>query len=300
MYYDEFGRIAQAGNVEIRYTNRRIVRVGGMRIFYNNFGYFSHYTGFVSPWYTAYVYRPWHVFYARPFYSRCIVYDFPYRRYYTPFRYGYAFHRKHFRRGYRYYRNSRRDFARVGSRIHHRNGRYSVNRDFRPNRENTAARYNKRKDRDGIATRPSNTINTVKGRPTNATRPSGGSTYKGRPTTTVNRGKPTNTRPSYDGTVSRGKPKVDRTKPSYNSSTKGRPSVTKTRPKVTKDYAKSRPKVNRGKPTYSKPKVTRSKPQMTKRSSNVKRSSNNTKMRSTTSTSRKGSSTKRSSRRSRL
>ena len=51
VYYDEFGRITRAGSVDIRYTNRRIVRVGGLRIFYNNFGYFDYHTGFISPFY---------------------------------------------------------------------------------------------------------------------------------------------------------------------------------------------------------------------------------------------------------
>ena len=46
IYYDEFGRIVQAGSVEIRYNNRRIVQVGGMFIHYNNYGYYSYYTGY--------------------------------------------------------------------------------------------------------------------------------------------------------------------------------------------------------------------------------------------------------------
>ncbi len=139
IYYDEFGRIIQAGSVEIRYNNRRIVRVGGQRIFYNSFGYFDYCTGFISPWYTTYVYRPWHVFYIRPFYTNCIVWDFPYRRWYSPVRYTYAYHRNFYHRGYRYYRNARRGtFYRPGSRIHYRDGRTARNRNFNPNRRNTA------------------------------------------------------------------------------------------------------------------------------------------------------------------
>ena len=285
IYYDEYGRIVQAGSVEIRYTNRRIVRVGGMHIYYNHYGYYSHYTGFISPWYTTYVYRPWHVYYARPFYSHCIVYDYPYRRYYRPVRYSYHHHRDYYRRGFKNYRNGRREFARVGSRVHYKDGRTVANRDYKPNRENTAARYNKRNDRDGIASnsRPSTYGNTSKGRPvtTNA-RPKFDKENKGRPT--VNRGNPSNARPKYDGNVSREKPKVDSARPSYSgNSSKGRPNSNTTRPKVIKDYGKSRPTVNRGKPsTYSKPKASRTKPTVTSRSTTVKRSTNKS-TRSTTS-----------------
>ena len=45
LYYDNYGRISQAGDVNIFYRNNRISRVGGLQIFYNNFGAFSHYTG---------------------------------------------------------------------------------------------------------------------------------------------------------------------------------------------------------------------------------------------------------------
>lgn len=159
IFYDNFGRIIQAGSVEINYLERRIVRVGGMRIFYNNFGYFSHYTGFISPWYTTYIYRPWHVFYARPFFGNCIVYDYPYRLYYSPIRYSYNYHFNNFNRGHQYYTNGRRDFYRPGSRIHYRNGRTAVNRDFNPNRVNTAV-SNSRVERTNRIETNNSSINT--------------------------------------------------------------------------------------------------------------------------------------------
>ena len=62
IYYDEFGRIAQAGDVEIRYSNRRIVRVGGLYVHYNYYGYYSHSTGYINPFNYYYVYQPWHIF----------------------------------------------------------------------------------------------------------------------------------------------------------------------------------------------------------------------------------------------
>ena len=139
IYYDEFGRIAQAGSVEIRYNDRRIVRVGGLRVFYNRYGYFDYCTGFVSPFYRTYVYRPWHVYYARPIYASCIVYDYPYRRYYKPHRYSFAHHRRYYnnRRNVAY-ANGRRNFYRPGSRKHYKDGRTVKNRDYNPRRVNTA------------------------------------------------------------------------------------------------------------------------------------------------------------------
>ena len=147
IYYDAFGRITQAGSVDIRYHNRRIVRVGGLYVHYNRRGYFSHCTGFINPWNTHYVYRPWHVYYARPFYTDCIVYDYAYRTHYTPIRYNYRHHRSFYRnRGHNNsYTNGRRNFYRPGSRIHHRDGRVAINKDYKPNRRNNAATLNKRR-----------------------------------------------------------------------------------------------------------------------------------------------------------
>ncbi len=137
IYYDQFGRIVQAGSVEINYVNRRIVRVGGLQIFYNPYGYFSHCTGYISPYYMTYVYRPWHVYYVRPLWNHCVVYDYPYRRYYHPIRYTYAYHSTHYNRGRSNYNNGRREFYRPGSRVHYKDGRTAVNRDYNPNRRNT-------------------------------------------------------------------------------------------------------------------------------------------------------------------
>lgn len=174
IYYDQFGRIAQAGSVEIRYVDRRIVRVGGLHIFYNPYGYFSHCTGFVSPYYTSYIYRPWHVHYVRPLWNHCVVYDYPYRRYYTPVRYTYAYHRTHYNRGRSNYTNGRRDFYRPGSRIHYQNGRTAINREYNPNRRNTmiASRDDNRGTRNTSA-RTTSRSNEVKSRATSreTTRP---------------------------------------------------------------------------------------------------------------------------------
>lgn len=140
VYYDEYGRISQAGNVEIRYNDRRIVRVGGLRIIYNNYGYFSHCSGAINVFNPYYVYRPWHMYYARPLYTHVIVYDYPYRRHYHPVRYSYHDHLIYYKnRGSIAYNNGRRDFNRPGSQIHYENGRVERNNDFDPNRVNTMA-----------------------------------------------------------------------------------------------------------------------------------------------------------------
>lgn len=138
VYYDEYGRIIKAGNVDIRYNDRRLVNVGGLRIFYNNHGYFSHCTGFINVFNPYYVYRPWHGYYARPIYTHVIVYDYPYRQYYRPIRYSYHDHVIYYRnRNNVAYQNGRRDFFAPGSRIHRKDGQVRINKDFNPNRTNT-------------------------------------------------------------------------------------------------------------------------------------------------------------------
>lgn len=138
IYYDQFGRIVRAGSVDIRYNNRRIVRVGGLHVIYNNHGYFSHCTGIVNVYNPYYVYRPWHVYYARPMYTHVIVYDYPYRAHYHPVRYSYHDHVNYYNnRNTVAYHNSRREFYRPGSRVHQEDGRVVRNNNYDPNRTNT-------------------------------------------------------------------------------------------------------------------------------------------------------------------
>jgi hypothetical protein len=238
IYYDNYGRIAQAGNVDIRYNNRRIVRVGGLFINYNYYGHYASSTGFINTYNQFYVYRPWHAYYVAPFYSSCIVYDYPYRRYYSPIRYSYAHHSNYYNNRNRVaYQNGRRDFNRPGSRLHYRNGRTERNNNYNANRRNTMISESGRGE------------NTVKGRPVasngkvDRNRP--GSVTEGRPTS--NNGKVDRTRPSSitkrrpsssngsvdrsrQSSITRGKPasnsaKADRSRPS--SSAKGKPVTTR-------------------------------------------------------------------------
>ncbi|MEX0998252.1 MAG: hypothetical protein WDZ45_14460, partial [Flavobacteriaceae bacterium] len=146
IYYDQYGRIVRAGDVTIRYNNRRLVQVGGLYVHYNPYGYYSHYTGYINYYNRYYVYRPWHVYYAIPYYTYCVVYTTPYRRYYTPVRYSYSYHRQHYRNGHAYM-NGRREFYRPGSRIHYRDGRVAANSNFRSSgRDNSVASSTYRRD----------------------------------------------------------------------------------------------------------------------------------------------------------
>ncbi len=230
IYYDGYGRITQAGDVDIRYNNRRIVRVGGLYVHYNNYGNYSNCTGFINSYNQFYVYRPWHVFYTRPIYSSCIVYDYQYRRYYSPVRYSYSHHRNYYRNGHRSnYRNVRRDFYRPGSRVHYKNGRTAQNRDYRANRRNTmVSKHGRRGNSSTIAKRSNrNDRGTVnKGRPANSSvakgRPitSRGDSKRGSRKSTVNKSRPvtssgTAKRAKRSGSITKGRPvnsnKVNRT-----------------------------------------------------------------------------------------
>ncbi len=149
VYYDEFGRVAQVGDVEILYSNRRIVRVGGLYVHYNYYGHYSHYTGYINTFNYYYVYQPWHTHYARPVYASCVVYDYPYRRYYSPIRYSYYDHHNYYSNRGRSniaYTNGRRAFHRPGSRVHHKGGRSVANKEYKPNRRNTAVANTTRRD----------------------------------------------------------------------------------------------------------------------------------------------------------
>ncbi len=138
VYYDVYGRIIQAGEVEISYKNRVISRIGGLQIFYNRYGDYDYYTGYINSYNRFYTYRPWHVYYLRPMYNNCIVWDIPYRRFYMPIRYSYYNHLRYYNnRATNTYTNARREFISPGSRIHYRNGSTALNRRYKRGRKNT-------------------------------------------------------------------------------------------------------------------------------------------------------------------
>ncbi len=147
IYYDEFGRIVGVGSVEIRYFNSRIVRIGGLNVYYNNYGYFAYTMGYINMFNYYYVFRPWHSYYARPFYTNCVAYNYPYRRHYNPTRYTYNVHSNYYSNRGRSniaYTNGRRGFNKPGSRIHYKNGRTAVNKEYKSNRRNTTVASNSR------------------------------------------------------------------------------------------------------------------------------------------------------------
>ena len=138
VYYDVYGRIVQAGEVEISYRNRAISRVGGLHIYYNSYGDYDYYTGYINSYNRFYTYRPWHVYYLRPMYNNCIVWNIPYRRFYSPIRYSYYNHLRYYNnRATNTYTNARREFISPGSRIHYRNGRTALNTRYKRGRKNT-------------------------------------------------------------------------------------------------------------------------------------------------------------------
>lgn len=230
IYYDYYGRIVQAGNVEIRYNDRRIVRVGGMRIHYNSFGYYTHFTGYVSPFYTTYIYRPWHVYYAPPIYNSCVVYSYPYRRYYTPVRYDYAYHHRNYNRGRSNYTNGRGEFYRPGSRVHHRDGRVARNSNYRSERakhDRSVGRTGRNGRNDVAHTRPM-VDNERNERPKNTridrTSPSSNNNtaVRGVPKDRNNKVRTTNSRPKVDkGRISKTTVKRDRGSSFQNGTQRG-------------------------------------------------------------------------------
>ncbi len=105
VFYDYYGRVSQIGDVDIRYRNNRVRSLGGMYVYYNNRGFYDYHRGFINTFNRVYVYRPFHAFFARPAVGFCLVYNRPYRRFYSPVRYTY----------YNPYRfNTRRTYAKIG------------------------------------------------------------------------------------------------------------------------------------------------------------------------------------------
>ncbi|AUC15257.1 hypothetical protein BTO06_08950 [Tenacibaculum sp. SZ-18] len=118
VFYDHYGRIVQAGDVYIRYNRwGRVSRVGGLFVNYNSYGNFLNCNGYINSSNRSYIYRPYHRFFVLPVVDRCVVWNSPYRRFYSPYRFSYAVYRNHYHNGYyrRSYRN--RTYYRPGARI---------------------------------------------------------------------------------------------------------------------------------------------------------------------------------------
>jgi hypothetical protein len=89
IYYDYYGRVNRVGKTHITYDSGRLVRVGGLHVYYDRQGYYSHYSGYINNYNRAYVFHPYHNYFARPLFDFRIVSYNPYRNHYQPTRYTY-------------------------------------------------------------------------------------------------------------------------------------------------------------------------------------------------------------------
>ena len=107
VFYDYYGRVRQIGNVRIHYNHNGYVRqIGRLYIGYRpNLSFYYH--GYINSRNRFYTQRPWHVYYRRPSVQTCVVYDLPYRRYYTPNRRHYTGPYRNNRRPAVYHGNTR-------------------------------------------------------------------------------------------------------------------------------------------------------------------------------------------------
>jgi hypothetical protein len=101
IYYDYYGRVDRIGTININYRNGRLARLGGLRVYYNNYGLYSHFSGYINVYNRNYVFHPYHNFFVRPLFDYRVVSYRPYRNNYRPTRYTY--HRNHSRN--KYYNN---------------------------------------------------------------------------------------------------------------------------------------------------------------------------------------------------
>ncbi|MEJ1222050.1 hypothetical protein [Sediminicola sp. 1XM1-17] len=153
IYYDYYGRVTQVGNVDISYNRGRVNRLGGLYVYYNRNGVYSHHTGFINVYNRYYVYRPFHNYFARPAVGLCLVYNRPYRRYYEPVRYTY----------YKpYYNNYRRSYAKFGYEHKYKKDHYRKSDVYRNDRR-VVARDNHSRRNDGYRT-TGNVIRRSEGR----------------------------------------------------------------------------------------------------------------------------------------
>lgn len=137
IYYDYYGRVTQVGNVDISYNRGRVNRLGGLYVYYNRNGAYSHHTGFINVYNRYYVYRPFHNYFARPAVGLCLVYNRPYRRYYEPVRYTY----------YRpYHNNYRKSYAKFGYEHKYKKDHYRKSDVYRNDRRVVARDNNSRRD----------------------------------------------------------------------------------------------------------------------------------------------------------
>ena len=124
--YDYYGRVNRIGNTHINYNNGRLVRLGGLRVYYDNYGYYSYCSGYINTYNRHYVYHPYHNYFSRPLFDFRIVSYKPYRHHYKPSRYTY--YNDHSRN--KYYSKNYRNYNGCISTNHRvcQNSKYNSNR----------------------------------------------------------------------------------------------------------------------------------------------------------------------------
>ena len=163
IYYDYYGRVNRIGNTQINYDSGRLVRVGGLHVYYDRQGYYSHYSGYINHYNRAYVFHPYHNYFARPLFDFRIVSYNPYRNHYQPTRYTY--YSDHSRNKY-YDKNYKRNG--------HDNSRQRVASKSVPNRyddRNYKADRRNTNDRQGQGNRYNGSVNNSDRRMNTVERP---------------------------------------------------------------------------------------------------------------------------------
>lgn len=159
IYYDFYGRIIRAGNVRVNYDHRgRVSWIGNMRInydLYNN----SFCNGYVNRQHRYYTPSPWHSYYSVPNVQYCVIFNAPYRRYYTPIRYQYKRPYRNNRRP-NVYRNQRVQNRVANTRSNHSN-RYKTTRTNRRSINNATRTKNRRNTPSTTRTTTSRSNNSV-------------------------------------------------------------------------------------------------------------------------------------------
>ncbi|NEW78134.1 MAG: hypothetical protein GZ086_01665 [Gelidibacter sp.] len=187
IYYDYYGRVSRIGNTRISYDSGRLVRVGGLHVYYNRQGYYSHYSGYINNYNRGYVFHPYHNYFVAPLFDFRIVSYNPYRNHYYPTRYTYySDHSKNKYYDKNYKRNghdTRRVAAKsVPNRYEDQRNDRSENMDRRNTNDRTS-QGNRNNSSVNNTDRRTNTVN----RPTSNERTSQAGNNAERRTNTVNR-----------------------------------------------------------------------------------------------------------------
>ena len=163
--YDYYGRVSRIGNTQINYRNGRLITLGGLHVYYNSRGLYSHCSGYINTYNRHYVYHPYHNYFVRPLFDFRIVSYKPYRNHYKPIRYTYYSdhsRNKYYNKNYRNYnqrnngntnhsrvatvkipkRNDDRSYSRVES-TNRRTANTSNNNTHRGNATNRSINYGK-------------------------------------------------------------------------------------------------------------------------------------------------------------